>query len=174
MLDTALRFNATATGPSSAFDAPVDLPAAAARGRLPVTSQASVAANTALLQTSGVLIAGWPNPLNNLPVENRVQQVRGVLDSKNLAGSFVAHLKDQLHRNGVIRIGVVDDFSAGQTHGLNVEARILANVPSYLKDRVRIIRFDMGGQDRAGRARMLQRAAAAAQPRWCCRHSRPA
>lgn len=109
------------------------------------------------------LQARLPNPFNHLPVESRARQVRAVLDSKNLAGSFVAHLKDQLRRDGVIRIAVVDDFSAGRTHGTNVEERILANVPGYLRDRVRIVRFNVGGKDRAGRARVLLQAAQAAQ-----------
>lgn len=155
MTETALRFNPTAAGAAAAFDSVIDLPSVAARSAAP--------ARPSRLQTTGVRHAGLPNPLNHLPVENRLKQVGAVLESKQLAGSFVAHLKDQLHRDGVIRIAVVDDFSAGQTHGTNVEARILANVPGYLKDRVRIVRYNVGGQDRAGRARVLQRAATAAQ-----------
>ena len=107
--------------------------------------------------------AGFPNPFSQIPVENRLPLVQAVLANKQLAGSFIAHLKDQLQRDGTIRIAVVDDFSAGQTHGVNVETRILANVPDHLRDRVRIVRYDMGGKGQAGRAQVLQRVADAAQ-----------
>ena len=104
-------------------------------------------------------LAQLPNPLGNLPVENRLVQVRSVLTHKHLAGSFVAHMKDQLQRTGVIRVAVVDDFSPGQTHGLNVERRILASTPSYLRDRVRIVRYDMGGLSPERKVDMLRTAA---------------
>ncbi len=120
----------------------------------------------------GAMVAGNPletlrnlgrDALNNIPVENRFGQVSGVLSDHNLQGSFTAHVEDQLSRTGKIRIAVVDDFSSGATHGTNVEARIRTNAPSYLRDRIEIVRYDVGGQDRAGVARVLQDAAQDAQ-----------
>jgi hypothetical protein len=104
------------------------------------------------------LLAAIPNPLNQLPVDNRLPQIRAVLDSKNLSGSYAAHLKEQLRTKGYISVAVVDDFKNG-THGRNVEQRILANVPSYLRDKVRIVRYDVGGLDAKGRAAVITRAA---------------
>jgi hypothetical protein len=123
-----------------------------------VAPQASVTAGGSLSQRGRV--AQFTNPLNSLPVENRLTQVRQTLQQKNLEKSFASHANKQLREQGVIRIGVVDNYGPGETHGLNVEARIRANAPAKLQNKIQIVRYDVAGLDRDGVAKVLSRAAA--------------
>lgn len=98
--------------------------------------------------------------VRNVPLENRLPAITGVLKSHNLAGSFKAHLEDQIRTTGKIRIAVMDDFSPGHTHGTNVEARIRSNAPAYLRHRIQIVRYDVGGLNATERGQLMQRMAA--------------
>ncbi len=107
----------------------------------------------------GTKVAGFPNIKNFFPVENRLPAVKAVLAQKNLAGSFAAHIKDQLNKTMRVKIAVVDDFRAGQTHGRVVEARIRANAPSYYQRAIEIVRYDIGGLSPEATAKVIKQAA---------------
>jgi hypothetical protein len=98
--------------------------------------------------------------VNVIPVENRLAGARKVLQAKSLAGSFAAHIEHQLRNGGRIYIGVMDTFAKGQTHGTNVEARIRANAPEYLRDRIVIVRYDTAGLNREQLANLMKTMAA--------------
>ncbi len=71
------------------------------------------------------------------------EQARQVLENHNLQGSFNALVLKQLEENGRVRIGIIDNFSPGETHGRNVEERLVASLPDYLRNRVDIVRYDV-------------------------------
>jgi hypothetical protein len=102
---------------------------------------------------------GLVDVVNKFPVENRLAGVRNVLKSKNLAGSFTAHVEHQLRNGGKIYIGVMDTFAKGETHGTNVEARIRANAPEYLRDRIVIVRYNTAGLNREQLGKLMQQMA---------------
>lgn len=70
------------------------------------------------------------------------EQARQVLENHNLQGTFNAHVLKQPEENGRVRIGIIDNFSPGETHGRNVEERLVASLPDYLRNRVDIVRSD--------------------------------
>jgi hypothetical protein len=104
-------------------------------------------------------VAGFPNLKNFFPVENRLPAVKTVLAQKNLAGSFAAHIKEQLNKTMRVKIAVVDDFRAGQTHGRAVEARIRANAPSYYQRAIEVVRYNVGGLSPEATAKVIKQAA---------------
>ncbi|MDX1988902.1 MAG: hypothetical protein SFV17_19610 [Candidatus Obscuribacter sp.] len=71
------------------------------------------------------------------------EQARQVLENHNLQGTFNANVLKQLEENGRVRIGIIDNFSPGETHGRNVEERLVASLPDYLRNRVDIVRYDV-------------------------------
>lgn len=71
------------------------------------------------------------------------EQARQVLENHSLEGSFTAHVLKQLEENGRVRVGIIDNFSQGETHGRNVEERLVASLPDYLRNRVEIVRYDV-------------------------------
>jgi hypothetical protein len=93
-----------------------------------------------------------------------VQDAEQTLRNHSLNGSFLGHFEQQL-KQGKIRIGVIDDFSDknGRNHGVNVEQRILSQMPQELRSKVEIVRYDVQGMNELGKARMIALAAHEAQ-----------
>lgn len=90
------------------------------------------------------------------------QEAEQTLTNHSLRGSFVALFEKQF-KEGKIRVGVIDDFRPGETHGRNVEQRILDQMPQELRGKVEIVRYDVAGLTRDERAKVLLRAADDAQ-----------
>ena len=87
-----------------------------------------------------------------------VRDAEQTLRDHSLNGSFTAHFEQQLER-GKIRIGVIDDFGPGTSHGRNVEERILSQMPQELRGKVEIVRYDVAGLNGDDRARVISQAA---------------
>ncbi len=90
------------------------------------------------------------------------QEAEQTLTNHSLRGSFVALFEKQ-YNEGKIRVGVIDDFRPGQTHGANVVQRILDQMPDELRSKVEIVRYDVAGLSKDERAKVLLRAADDAQ-----------
>jgi hypothetical protein len=91
-----------------------------------------------------------------------VTDAEQTLKNHSLNGSFVSHFGQQFNQKK-IRIGLIDDFGPNETHGRNVEQRILAQMPQELRDKVEIVRYDVAGLNADDRARMISKAASDAQ-----------
>lgn len=84
-----------------------------------------------------------------LPVDSA--DAGSALDRRSLRGSFTSHALSKLEQDGVIRVGIVDDFSSA--HGRGVEDRLRASLPGYIRDHVEIVRYDVSqGSDAAFQA----------------------
>lgn len=91
------------------------------------------------------------------------QEAERTLKDHSLHGSFVSQFGQLMENpNAKIRIGVIDDFQKG-THGTNVEQRILNTVDESIRHRVEIVRYDVGGKDAEGVARVIAQAGRDAQ-----------
>lgn len=92
------------------------------------------------------------------------REAEQTLRNHNLHGSFVSHFGLLMERQDTkIRIGLIDDFSPGKTHGLNVEQRILSTVDERIRDRVQIVRYDVGGKNPEEVAKVIAQAGRDAQ-----------
>jgi hypothetical protein len=92
------------------------------------------------------------------------QEAEQTLKNHNLHGSFVSHFGLLMQRQDTkIRIGLIDDFSPGKTHGVNVEQRILGTVSESIRHRVEIVRYDVGGKNPEQIAKVIAQAGRDAQ-----------
>jgi hypothetical protein len=107
--------------------------------------------------------ATGPTGARALQARANVDAARRTLANKNLLGAFTAHARQQLMRDGKIKIAIIDDFSVNPRHSEGVRRRLVANIPGGLRSKIEFIAYDVGGLDRAGIARVIKQAGLDAQ-----------
>ena len=125
------------------------------------TSQTSHGANESGISPTPVFV-GDTQKLALFDRSKAIQNAEKTLRNHHLSSSFVAHFSKLLEEKKPIRIGIIDDFK-NSTHGRNVVMRILENMPSELRGKVEIVRYDVGGLNADQRAKVITAAADDAQ-----------
>lgn len=82
-------------------------------------------------------------------VDGQLEEILTEIGDHYLLRSFCAHVRKQLDDLGKIRVGIIDTFGPN-THGENVEDRLLYSVPKSLRDKIEICRFDVNHVGRIG------------------------